>query len=152
MKYKYIESVILLQYIHRLFLEVLKIELEKIGVIDISNVQSLVLYNIGEEVLTVGELTSRGYYLGTNVSYNLRKMVQYNYVEQILSDHDKRSSYVKLSPKGLDLYKQLDKIFQKHSASLKTNANIDDLKEFMDTLKTLEKYWNSFIYQIYPHK
>jgi DNA-binding MarR family transcriptional regulator len=142
----------MVEHIHRLFLDVLKIELEKIGVIDISNVQSLVLYNIGEEVLTVGELTSRGYYLGTNVSYNLRKMVQYNYVEQIQSDHDKRSSYVKLSPKGLDLYKQLDKIFQKHSASLKTNANIDDLKEFMDTLKTFEKYWNSFIYQIYPHK
>ncbi|MDP2193661.1 MAG: helix-turn-helix domain-containing protein, partial [Alphaproteobacteria bacterium] len=95
MKDTYLESVIMVERVHRLFLEVLKIELEKIGVIDINNVQSLVLYNIGEGQLTVGELTNRGYYLGSNVSYNLRKMVQYDYVEQIQSAHDKRSSYVK---------------------------------------------------------
>lgn len=147
MKDTYLESIIMVERVHRLFLEVLKIELEKMGVIDINNVQSLVLYNIGEGQLTVGELTNRGYYLGSNVSYNLRKMVQYNYVEQIQSAHDKRSSYVKLSPKGLELYKKLEKLFQGHRTSLKNDTHLQDIEAFMTSLKALEKFWNSLIHR-----
>ena len=33
------------------------------------------LFNIGDAEMTVGELTLRGCYLGSNVSYNVRKMV-----------------------------------------------------------------------------
>lgn len=145
MKDTYFESVVMVERIHRLFLDVLKIELEKLGTHDINNVQALVLYNIGEGQLTVGELTNRGYYLGSNVSYNLRKMVQYGYVEQIQSAHDKRSSHVKLSEKGVTLYKKLDEIFKDHKKILEEKTVNIDTEEFLSTLKTLEKFWGSLL-------
>ena len=76
MQHPYFEAITLVERLHRQFLDVLKIELERAGIQDINNVQSLILYNIGEDELTVGELTARGYYLGSNVSYNLKKMVE----------------------------------------------------------------------------
>jgi len=145
MKDAYFESVVMVERIHRLFLDVLKIELEKTGTHDINNVQALVLYNIGEGQLTVGELTNRGYYLGSNVSYNLRKMVQYGYVEQIQSTHDKRSSHVKLSEKGVALYRKLDDIFQDHKKILEEQTVHIDTEAFLVTLKTLEKFWGSLL-------
>ena len=104
MKDSYFEAVVMIERLHRLFLEVVKMELDKLHTRDINNVQALVLYNIGKSQLTVGELTNRGYYLGSNVSYNLRKMVQNDYVLQVPSPHDRRSSHVKLSAKGLELF------------------------------------------------
>lgn len=145
MKEAYFESVVMVERVHRLFLEVINIELEKQSVHDINNVQALILYNIGEGQLSVGELTNRGYYLGSNVSYNLRKMVQYEYVEQLQSLHDKRSSFVKLSDKGLSLFKALDKAMTVQSDALKKDAPDVDILKFVDTLKKLEKFWSAFL-------
>ena len=118
MKGAYFESVIMIERLHRLFLEVIKIELDRMGVRDINNVQCLVLYNIGTEEVTVGELTNRGYYLGSNVSYNLRKMVQNQYLIQEPSPHDRRSSHVKLSKKGLELFNKFDGLLDMHANHL----------------------------------
>ena len=100
MQHPYFECITLVERLHRQFLDVLKIELERAGIQDINNVQSLILYNIGQDELTVGELTARGYYLGSNVSYNLKKMVENGYLVQERSVHDRRSIRVKLSEKG----------------------------------------------------
>ena len=78
----------LIERLHRLFLEVVRCELDNLGVDDINNVQALVLYNLGEEKISIGELTMRGCYLGSNVSYNLKKMVQNGYIEQTNAKHD----------------------------------------------------------------
>ena len=78
MKEEYFDSVQALERLHRLFLDVVKAELDHLAIFDINNVQTIVLCNIGTNQLTIGELTNRGYYLGSNVSYNLRKMVQKN--------------------------------------------------------------------------
>jgi DNA-binding MarR family transcriptional regulator len=101
MKEAYFEAIVMIERLHRLFLEVIKVELDKNKTIDINNVQALILYNIGKNQLTVGELTNRGYYLGSNVSYNLRKMVKFGYVIQVRAPHDGRSSHVKLSQRVL---------------------------------------------------
>ena len=85
MKESYFEAVVMIERLHRLFLELIKLELDRMKRRDINNVQALVLYNIGENQLTVGELTNRGYYLGSIVSYNLRKLVKYCFVENIRS-------------------------------------------------------------------
>src|SRR5476649_1853148 len=111
MKESYFQSVVMIERLHRLFLEVVKVELDRLDIRDINNVQCLVLYNIGKGQVTVGELTNRGYYLGSNVSYNLRKMVQHSYLVQEASAHDRRSSHVKLSDKGLSLHDKLDDLF-----------------------------------------
>jgi DNA-binding MarR family transcriptional regulator len=109
-KPQYSESFRLIERMHRQFLEVVKSELDRLGIQDINSVQGLILYNIGDEELTVGELTTRGYYLGSNVSYNVRKMVENGYLMQHRSTHDRRSIRVKLSPRGLDLYQKMDQL------------------------------------------
>ncbi|MDR1561142.1 MAG: winged helix DNA-binding protein, partial [Holosporaceae bacterium] len=114
MKEYYLETVSLIEKLHRLFLEVIKCELDTLRVEDINNVQALVLYNLGGEQISIGELTGRGCYLGSNVSYNLKKMVQNGYIDQVTSKHDKRSYIIKLSPKGLSLCKKIDLALDRH--------------------------------------
>jgi hypothetical protein len=91
-KESYFEAIRLIERLHRQFLEVIKVELDRTGVVDTNNIQALTLSNIGKEELTVGELTNRGYYLGSNVSYNVKKMVENGYLEQKRSPHDRRSA------------------------------------------------------------
>ena len=109
----YYETIHIIERLHRQSLDVLKLELDRLGIQDINNVQSLILYNIGSDQLTVGELTLRGYYLGSNVSYNLKKMVECGYLAQERSLHDRRSVRVKVSPKGVALRAQLDTFFER---------------------------------------
>lgn len=137
MKEKYFESVVMIERLYRLFLDVVKKELEREKLHDINNVQSIILYHIGMGQITVGELTNRGYYLGSNVSYNLRKMVNFGYVDQIPSPHDKRAIYIKLSEKGLNLHKMLDTLFEKHA------TEIGDIVSISNTLSGLESFWKT---------
>lgn len=146
MKDSYFQSVVMIERLHRLFLEVVKVELDRLDIRDINNVQCLVLYNIGKGQVTVGELTNRGYYLGSNVSYNLRKMVQNAYLVQEPSEHDKRSSHVRLSSKGLDLYNRLDDILTQHANALdKAEISGEKMKNLGDTLQKLEGFWSSLL-------
>lgn len=142
MKEEYFNSAQSLERLHRLFLDVIKEELDHLGIFDINNVQTVVLCNIGTNQLTIGELTNRGYYLGSNVSYNLRKMVQNEYILQIPTPHDRRSCHVKLSPKGLELYKQFDKIFQSHAESLNKKEGKETLALLGSSLQKLERFWH----------
>ncbi len=146
MKESYFESVVMIERLHRLFLEVIKVELDRMNIRDINNVQALVLYNIGQDQVTVGELTNRGYYLGSNVSYNLRKMVQNNYINQEPSPHDRRSSHVKLSAKGVDLFQKLDKILTAHAHHLEKNSGDKNVIEHLGhMLKKLENFWGNLL-------
>ncbi len=146
MKDTYFESVAMIERLHRLFLEVVRAELEHMNVRDINNVQAVILYNIGQEQLTVGELTHRGYYLGSNVSYNLRKMVQSKYVVQEPSLHDRRSSHVRLSPKGLDLFAKLDKMMQRHCDVIAKETGDKELSKILgQSLRKLEITWSTML-------
>jgi len=138
----YYEAIQLIERLHRHFLDVLKVELDKKGIQDINNVQSMILHNIGVDELTVGELTIRGYYLGSNVSYNVKKMVENGYLEQQRSVHDKRSIRVKLSDKGIELNTMLSDMFARHEAQISsTDVSDDNLNGLNDTLKKLERFW-----------
>ncbi len=145
MKEEYFQSVQSLERLHRLFLDVVKTELDNIKMFDINNVQAIIIYNIGTNQLTVGELTNRGYYLGSNVSYNLRKMVKNEYIIQVQTPHDRRSSLVKLSPKGLELYKKLDQVFQKHSEILNNKGGKETLTQLSSSLHKLENFWSDTV-------
>ena len=146
MKENYFKSVVMIERLHRLFLEVVKIELDRMKIRYINNVQCLVLYNVGRGQVTVGELTNRGYYLGSNVSYNLRKMVQNEYLIQEPSSHDRRSSHVKLSEKGIKLHDKLDELFTMHAKAL-AHEGIDTAKanELDGMLTSLESFWTSLL-------
>ncbi len=146
MRHAYYEAVLLIERVHRHFLEVVKTDLDRRGIQDINNVQALILYNIGTDELTVGELTARGYYLGSNVSYNVKKMVENGYLLQERSPHDRRSVRVKLSDKGLELHKLLNEHLEKQVAALPaSNITADELNKSSEVLRKLERFWTSLI-------
>ena len=146
MKQVYIELILLIERLHRRFLDVIKSELDRLKIEDINNVQTLILYNIGNENLTIGELTNRGYYLGSNVSYNIKKLVESEYLVQERSPHDKRSVKIKLSQKGLDICNKIDQLYEKNVSDLVGKVISDsELKEVIKNLKSLESFWTSII-------
>jgi len=138
----YYRTIFLIERLHRYFLEVVKAELDRRGVEDINNVQALILYNIGESELTVGELTAHGYYLGSNVSYNVRRMTENGYLEQHRSPHDRRSVRVRASAKGLETAKVLGAVFDQHVAAMAgTRLTEDGLAGVNETMASLERFW-----------
>lgn len=138
----YYDAIQMIERLHRHFLDVLKVELDRKGVQDINNVQSMILYNIGDDELTVGELTIRGYYLGSNVSYNVKKMVENGYLVQERSVHDKRSIRVKLSEKGTELRDAITAMFQRHEGKLEgTELTGERLNEMNETMRMIERFW-----------
>jgi DNA-binding MarR family transcriptional regulator len=138
----YYDSINLIERLHRQFLDILKVELERANILDINNVQSMILHNIGADELTVGELTVRGYYLGSNVSYNVKKMVENGYLVQERSIHDKRSIRVKLSEKGRKLNDAVARLYKKHEERLTAaglpNNRLDSMNQ---VLRDLEAFW-----------
>ena len=138
----YYDSINLIERLHRQFLDVLKVELERANIFDINNVQSMILHNIGADEMTVGELTVRGYYLGSNVSYNVKKMVENGWLVQERSVHDKRSVRVRLSDKGRKLNDAMIALYKKHEERLSGaglgNARLESLNH---VLRDLETFW-----------
>ena len=138
----YLEVVSLVEQLHRRFLEIVKLELDGLGIHDINNVQGMMLFNIGDAEMTVTELTLRGCYLGSNVSYNVKKLVENGYLAHERSVHDRRSIHVKLTDKGQKLRDQLSGMHQRHIQLLKQTAVTDtDLEAVVTTLRRLERFW-----------
>ncbi len=143
MKEQYLQTSRLIERLHRRFLDVIKAELDRLGVEDINNVQTLILFNIGEETLTVGELTLRGYYLGSNVSYNVKKLVENGYLIQERSAHDRRMTRVRLSKKGLALIAQIDKLYERNAEEIgELGIGEEDLERVNKVLMRLERFWS----------
>ncbi len=153
MKHTYIETILLIERLHRRFLDVIKTELDRLRIDDINNVQTLILYNISTEQLTIGELTQRGYYLGSNVSYNVKKLVENAYLVQERAPHDKRSTRIKLSEKGLFLCQKIDELYQRNVEALKSGEpSLTTLSTTNQTLLQLERFWTDYINQTFKGK
>jgi DNA-binding MarR family transcriptional regulator len=142
MNNQYLEVISLVERLHRQFLEVVKLELDGLGIHDINNVQAMMLFNIGDAEMTVGELTLRGCYLGSNVSYNVKKMVENGYLAHERSVHDRRSIHVRLTERGVKLRDSLTAMHQRHAEMLSQAALAeDDLQATGVTLRRLERFW-----------
>ena len=146
MKEPYLQLTRLIERLHRRFLDVIKAELDRRGIQDINNVQTLILFNISSEQLTVGELTVRGYYLGSNVSYNVKKMVENGYLIQERSLHDRRAVNVRLSQKGLDVCERMHAMFERHALQLNGGViTIEELHGANILLRRIERFWANSI-------
>lgn len=146
MKERYLQTTRLIERLHRRFLDVIKAELDRLGIEDINNVQTLILFNISEDQLTVGELTIRGYYLGSNVSYNLKKLVENGYIVQERSAHDRRMTRIKLSEKGLSLTQRIDQLYQRNAKEIEGRvASAEQLDQVNKVLGSLERYWSHIV-------
>ena len=138
----YVGITSLVERLHRQFLELLKLELDGLGIHDINNVQGLMLFNIGDAEMTVSELTLRGCYLGSNVSYNVKKMVENGYLAQQRSLHDRRSIHVHLTEKGIRLRDSLTAMHRRHAEMLPNAAvSVEDLQAANAALRRLERFW-----------
>lgn len=147
----YLESLALVERLHRLLLDVIKDEFERLAILEINSVQALLLFNIGENEVTAGELKSRGYYQGSNVSYNLKKLVDLGYMHHQRSEMDRRSVRVKLTEKGRRVRLVLSDLFARHSDVLLKKAVIDaeGMEDVNHSLKRLERFWTDQIRYIY---
>jgi DNA-binding MarR family transcriptional regulator len=151
LKGRYLVSLKLVERLHRLLLDVIKDEFERLGRADVNSVQALLLYNIGDAELTAGELTSRGYYLGSNVSYNLKKLVDAGYIHHQRSTTDRRSVRVRLTEKGQEVCQVVNGLYQRQLKSLQQVGGIasDDLETLNKALIRLERFWTDQIrYQL----
>lgn len=147
----YLESLALVERLHRLLLDVIKDEFERLGVLEINAVQALLLFNIGENEVTAGELKSRGYYQGSNVSYNLKKLVELGYMHHQRSEIDRRSVRVKLTEKGRHVRGLIADLFARHSDGIEKRGLIDasGMDEINMSLKRMERFWTEQIRYIY---
>ena len=147
----YLDNLALVERLHRLLLDVIKDEFERLGVLEINSVQALLLFNIGENEVTAGELKSRGYYQGSNVSYNLKKLVDLGYMHHQRSEIDRRSVRVKLTEKGRHVRGLLCELFSRHSDGIEKRGLIDSsgMDEINMSLKRMERFWTEQIRYIY---
>ena len=147
----YLETLGLVERLHRLLLDVIKDEFERLGVLDINAVQALLLFNIGGNEVTAGELKTRGYYQGSNVSYNLKKLVELGYMHHQRSEIDRRSVRVRLTEKGRRVRGQLVDLFAKHAEGLAKRGLVDasGMDQMNTSLKRMERYWTEQIRYIY---
>lgn len=132
----------LIERLHRRFLDVLRAELDRLDVIDINPVQCLLLSNIGVEEINVRNLMDRGYYLGSNASYNIKKLVEAGYLHQQRSPHDRRSTLIKVSQKGLELCARVAEAEALHAARLAAHDGGRQIEAACDTLRQLERNWD----------
>jgi DNA-binding MarR family transcriptional regulator len=143
----YLEALTLVERLHRRLLDVIKDEFDRRGRSDINSVQALLLYNIGDKELTAGELRTRGYYLGSNVSYNLKKLVEMGYLDHQRSRVDRRSVRIRLTPQGQEVRRIVDSLYEKHVKTIEQvgGISVDEFATLNKSLHRLERFWTDQI-------
>jgi DNA-binding MarR family transcriptional regulator len=147
LKSEYLRALRLVERLHRLLLDVIKDEFDRRGGADLNSVQALLLYNMGDSELTAGELKTRGYYLGSNVSYNLKKLVDMGYIHYKRSDKDRRSVRVSLTDKGLQARGVIQKLYHRQLGSVEQvgQIGVEDFQSLNKALVRLERFWTDQI-------
>lgn len=147
----YLDALALVERLHRLLLDVIKDEFERVGVLEINAVQALLLFNVGDNEVTAGELKSRGYYQGSNVSYNLKKLVEMDYMHHQRCEIDRRSVRVRLTQKGREVRDLVTTLFERHAEGLQSKAMLtpDSVDQITTSLRRVERYWSDQIRYIY---
>ncbi|WP_170595495.1 MarR family winged helix-turn-helix transcriptional regulator [Ruegeria arenilitoris] len=147
----YLEALALVERLHRLLLDVIKDEFERVGVLETNAVQALLLFNIGDHEVTAGELKSRGYYQGSNVSYNLKKLVEMGFMHHQRCEIDRRSVRVRLTPRGREIRDIVADLFSRHAEGLQAKGVLgtEGIEEITSALRRVERYWTDQIRYIY---
>ena len=143
----YLDALTLVERLHRRLLDVIKDEFDRRGRSDINSVQALLLYNIGDKELTAGELRTRGYYLGSNVSYNVKKLVEMGYLHHARSRVDRRAVRISLTPKGKQIHDAVSAVYEKHVSTVEQIGGIpaEDFERVNNALGRLERFWTDQI-------
>jgi DNA-binding MarR family transcriptional regulator len=141
-RHSYMECVRLIEQLHRRYLEVVQSELKAQGVDDINNVQALMILHIGTDELAVTDLLKRGYYLASNVSYNVHKLAEAGYLLQVRSTADRRSIRLRLTDRGRSLHAQLSEMIERQVQALGDVTNLKELQSAAQTFRGLGDFWH----------
>jgi DNA-binding MarR family transcriptional regulator len=143
----YLDALHLVERLHRRLLDVIKDEFERRGRDDVNSVQALLLYNIGDKELTASELRTRGYYLGSNVSYNVKKLVEMGYLHHARSRVDRRAVRISLTEKGREVHEIVKNLYDKHARTIEPigGINAEDFGRMNQALVRLERFWTDQI-------
>lgn len=143
----YLEALTLVERLHRRLLDVIKDEFDRRGRSDVNSVQALLLFNIGDKELTASELRTRGYYLGSNVSYNVKKLVEEGYLHHARSRVDRRSVRISLTPKGKEVHDIVAQLYEKHAMTVEQIGGVtaEEFKVLNTSLNRLERFWTDQI-------
>jgi DNA-binding MarR family transcriptional regulator len=143
----YLEALTLVERLHRRLLDVIKDEFDRRGRSDVNAVQALLLYNIGDKELTAGELRTRGYYLGSNVSYNVKKLVEAGFLHHARSRLDRRSVRISLTEKGREVHEIVAGLYEKHVTTVEQIGGIStgEFVQLNQSLARLERFWTDQI-------
>ena len=144
---KYLEALALIERLHRRLLDVIKDEFDRKGRDDVNAVQALLLYNIGGKELTASELRARGYYLGSNVSYNVKKLVELGYLHHQRSTVDRRTVRISLTEKGKAVRDIISQLYERHMKSIDTVGGLGhpEFAGLNKSLGKLERFWTDQI-------
>ncbi|WP_334177221.1 winged helix DNA-binding protein [Pseudoxanthobacter sp.] len=147
LKPSFLEAVMLVERVHRRFLDVVKDELDRLRRADVNSVQAVLLYNIGDSELSAGELKSRGYYLGSNVSYNIKKLTEAGFLVQERSLQDRRSIRIRLTTAGRQVAAIVANLYERNARTLGEVGVLDatDLKQMTTALQRLDRFWDDQI-------
>lgn len=148
---QYMDTLSFIERLHRLLLDVIKDEFERLNVIDVTSVQALLLFNIGDNEVTAGELKTRGYYQGSNVSYNLKKLVEGGYISHERCSIDRRAVRIRLTESGTKVRHIINELWTRHVDGFLEGGtmSVEDFKEMDRTMRTLERFWTEKIRYIY---
>ena len=147
MKREYLELTRSIERMHRRFLDVLRAELNRLGIRDINGVQALLLANIGEEQIMIRDLVERGYYQGSNVSYNIKRLSEMGYLEQERSAHDRRSVSITLTPKAMTVVEKMRALEERIAGRLQDQDIAGrEITDVCETLRLVERAWTDFIH------
>jgi DNA-binding MarR family transcriptional regulator len=143
----YLEALTLVERLHRRLLDVVKDEFDRRNRSDVNSIQALLLYNIGDKELTASELRTRGYYLGSNVSYNVKKLVEMGYLHHARSRIDRRSVRISLTQKGKEVHDIVAQLYEKHASTVEQIGGVsaDEFKTLNTSLSRLERFWTDQI-------
>jgi len=133
----------LIERLHRRYLDVIRYELSQLGIDDINAVQALLLMNVQASEVSIRELVDRGYYIGSNVTYNVRHLVETGYLDQERSERDRRSVRIRATEKGLALCASLVEMESRHASAL--NAEDENVGAAWSLLRGLERVWSDDI-------
>lgn len=141
----------LIDRLHRRFLDVLRSELTRRHVSDISASQVMMLVTIGDDEISVRHLIERGYYLGSNSSYNLKHLIAAGYVSRTPLPRDRRSAVLKLTAKGRALCSTIMRDITCTASLGRLLGGGDEMSRMIRSLKLLERAWSDLLkYQPEP--
>lgn len=146
-KKEYLELTRLIERLHRRFLDLIRAELNRLGIRDINSVQALLLANIGDEQIAIRDLVERGYYQGSNVSYNVKKLAEMGYLDQERSTHDRRSVSISLTSKALSVVGNIRDLEKKIAAQLdEDNFGTTEIEGVCNALRRVERTWTDYVH------